>query len=513
MKYFLGIDAGTTMVKAVVLSEDGYLAASSHAQYKIITPQYRFVESDPTIWWKACQHAVKTAVASSDVGDKIEAIGITGQLFAATMLDQKYDPVGNAIIWLDQRAGAEQKWIEDHVENDVYLKTTANLPDAGFLVPKLMWLQNHAPEQYNKIHKVLCCKDYLRFKMTGDVSTDVTEASGSFLFDVSKREWSDQLFSLFGIKRSIMPESIHESCDVAGFLLPDVAKSLGLRSGLPVIAGCGDRLATATGNSVIDPGMVSTTLGASSVVFAVTDSPIVDLKDRAAFSICHVQPQRWCLFGGNIGAGGSFKWLRDVAFSVEKKELAFLRKDVYDYMNDLAQSAKPGSEGLFFLPYLSGDRTPHYDPNASGVFLGITHHHGREEMCRSVIEGITFSLRDTLEFLRKHDIEAKELVAAGGRIESKLWRQIQADTFNASIWNTNIEEPTACGVALMAAAGCGAFGSLKEACSAIIKLNGKISPIPANVEIYEKYYQTYRALYPIMKEAYAKQSDLMLQTV
>ncbi len=511
MKYFLGVDAGTTTVKAVVLSEDGYLAGIAYAHYKTISPQRGFVEEDPKMWWNACQHAIKTVVSSSDVGDKIEAIGITGQLFAATMLDKDLKTINNAIIWLDQRAILEQKWIEEHVPSDIYLKITANLPDAGFLAPKLMWMQKHVPEQYNKIHKILSCKDYLGFRMTGEIGTDVTEASGSFLFDVPARTWSNQLFSLCGIDRSIMPEVIHESCDVAGYLLPNVAEHLGLRSGIPVISGCGDRHATAVGNSVIEPGLVSTTLGASSVVFAVTDSPIIDLKDRAAFSICHAQSGMWCLFGGNIGAGESFKWLRDVAFSVEKKELAFLHMDVYDYMNDLAQSAKPGSGGLFFLPYLSGERTPHYDPNASGVFLGITHDHGREEMCRSVIEGITFSLRDTLEFLRKHSIEAKELVAAGGRTENRLWRQIQADTFNASIWSTNIEEPAACGVALMAAAGCGAFGSLREACSAIVKISGKISPNPANVEIYEKYYQTYRSLYPIMKEAYSKQAELMLQ--
>lgn len=509
MKYFLGIDAGTSLVRAVVLGEDGYLAGSGEVEYRTNMPQHNYVEEDPNEWWNACQNAVKTAISLSDAGNKIEAIGITGQLCAATMLDKNLDPVQNAIIWLDQRATGEQAYIEKNFPQDVYINIAANSPDAGFLVPKLMWMQQNRPEEYEKIDKVLCCKDYLRFKMTGEISTDVTEASTTFLFDVPNRTWSEDLFSAFGIKRTIVPEIVHESCDVAGYLLPEVAKPLGLKSGIPVVAGSGDRLANATGNNVIDSGMISATLGASSVIFAATDSPIIDKNNCAIFSMCHVQPNKWCVFGGNIGAGESFKWLRNVIFSIERKELAFLRKDVYDYMNDLALLAKPGSSGLFFLPYLRGSQTPHYDPNASGIFLGITHHHGREEICRSVIEGITFSLRDTLEFLREHNINTTELVVAGGRAESKLWRQIQADTFNASVWSTNIEDPTACGVALMAAAGCGAFASLKDACNAIIKVSNKISPIPSNVDVYEKYYQTYRSIYPILKEACAKQAEML----
>lgn len=511
MKYFLGIDAGTNGVKAIVIGENGYLAGMGYEEYNMITPKYHYAEENPGEWWAACKKAVRRAVHSSDAGRKIEAIGITGQMLATTCLDRNLDTIGNCIIWLDQRATREKAWIEENIGSDTFLGITANHPLPGFWAPKLMWMQKHTPEEYEKIYKVLFSKDYLRFKMTGDISTEVTDASGSFLFDVPRRKWSDKLFSMCGIDKSIVPDRVLESCDVAGYLQRDIARELGLKSGIPVVAGCGDQQAGGVGNGVIETGMVSSTIGASGVVFAAMDTPIADKLPRAALSMCHVQQEKWCLFGCTLGAGGSFKWLRDSMFPTEKKELASLGKDVYNYMSELAQNAKPGSEGLCFLPYLNGERTPYSDPNASGVFFGITYRHGREELCRSVMEGVTFSLRDTLEILREYDIEVNEIRASGGGAKSSLWRHIQADIFNASILSTSIEEAPACGVALMASVGCGAFASLKDACRSIIKITGEVSPDPTNVEIYEEYYETYRSLYPILKDTYARQAELVVK--
>lgn len=506
MKYFLGIDAGTNGIKAIVLAENGYMAGFGYEEYNMVTPEYLYAEENPLDWWEACKKAVKTAVEYSDTGSEIEAIGITGQMLASVCLDKDLRPMGNCIMWLDQRAYKEKQKIESEIGTEKYLEITANHPLAGFWAPKLMWLKENRPTEYCNIYKVMFSKDYLRFKLTGEIATDVTDASGSFLFDIKNKRWSREMFDLCGIDISIVPEKIYESSDIAGYLKSDAAAVLGLRKGIPVVAGCGDQQAGGIGNGITRSGMISSTIGASGVVFAAIDSPVADKLPRAALSMCHALQDKWCLFGCTLGAGGSFKWLRDCVFPTEKKELKRLGKDVYDYMSSLAKNASPGSNGLCFLPYLNGERTPLEDPNASGVFFGITYRHGREELCRSVMEGVAFSLRDTIEILREYGIDSAAIRASGGGAKSNLWRQIQADIFNRDILQTNIGEAPACGAALLASVGCGAFASLNEACEKIIKITDKISPIEKNVEIYEQYYKTYRSLYPILKETYSSQA-------
>ncbi len=506
MKSFLGIDAGTSGVKAVVLSGDGRVLGIGHKECDVITPHPQWAEQDPRDWWNACRHAVKTAVQKSGVSAEIEAVGLTAQMLGTTCLDEKLNPIDNCIIWLDQRATEERDYVENILETEKMLGITANYPLTGYWAPKLLWLRKNRPEEYKKIHKVVFTKDYLRLMLTGVLATEVSDASGSFLFDVFNRRWSDELFALLDIPRSIVPETLFESCEIAGYLKADVANELGLKAGIPVIAGGGDQTAGGIGNGIVREGVVSATIGTSGVVFAAMNRCIADKYPRAALSFCHSVSGMWCLFGCTLGAGGSFKWLRDTVFAEEKAICEKQGLDVYNKMTQLASQSSPGSGGLCFLPYLNGERTPYPDPNASGVFFGLTYRHGLPEMCRSVMEGVTFSLRDTIEILKEYGINVTEVRASGGGAKSPLWRQMQADIYNAAVLTTNLEEGPSAGAAIMAAVGSGSFKSVQQACDHIIKITSRTEPDSKNVRIYNDFYQTYRALYPLLKEQYAIQT-------
>jgi xylulokinase len=327
--------------------------------------------------------------------------------------------------------------------------------------------------------------------------------------DMGKRDWSDKMFDICGLPKDIVPPKIYESCDVVGYLRESIARKLGLRPGIPVVGGGGDQPAGGIGNGVYKEGVVSATIGTSGVVFAATSKVIADKQRRAALCFCHSAPQTWSLFGCTLAAGGSFKWLRDTIFSDARQAYAAQGKDVYELMTDLASQARPSSEGLTFLPYLNGERTPYPDENARGVFFGLSYRHGVSEICRSVMEGVTYSLRDTIEILREFDVEVNEVRASGGGAKSTLWRQMQADIYNASVVTTNLEEGPSAGAAIMAAVGAGAYANVGEACDSIVKVVSRTEPIEKNVGLYEEFYQTYRALYPILKDTFAVQNKLV----
>ena len=507
MSCFLGIDAGTSGIKAIVLEDTGNIVGVGYHECDLITPRPAWVEENPLDWWEACDAAVKQAVANSGKGDQIIGIGFSGQMQGNAMMDKDMNPIGNCMIWMDQRAADIADELNARMPAEEILATTGSFCLPTYWAPKILWLKRNRPADFEKTKVVLFTKDYLRYRMTGEIATEVTDASCSWLIDMKKRAWSDRMFEVTGIPRSIVPERLLESTDVAGYLLPEIAQSWGVKAGIPVAAGGGDQLADGIGSGVTKSGTIAATIGTSGVVFGCCDQPFADQQRRAMYSLCHSVPGVYSFLGCTLGAGGSFKWMRDTLFADKKVSLAAEGKDVYDYMTKLAEATPVGSEGLVFLPYMSGESTPHVDPDARGVFFGLSYRSDLGAMCRAVMEGVTFSLRDTIEILREtNGLNVTEVRAMGGGAKSALWRQIQADVYNATVITMNMEEGPAAGAAIMGAVAAGYYKTVEEGCNAILKVKTTTEPIAKNVEMYNEYYQTYRELYPVLKQTYKAQA-------
>lgn len=510
MSYFMGIDSGTSGIKAIVLDDTGRILGTGYHECDLITPRPNWVEQDPMDWWRACSFAAEKAARESGVGRDIAAIGFSGQMQGCTLMDRDMKPLGNCLIWMDQRASAEAAELNARIPPEEFLNITASFCLPSYWAPKLLWLQRHEPELYAKVHTVLFTKDFLRYMMTGEAAAEVSDASCTWLIDVKKRAWSDRMFAVCGISRDIVPQRLLESTDVAGYLKPDVAEAWGMKAGIPVVAGGGDQPAGGVGSGVVRPGVLAATIGTSGVVFGCCDTPFVDPVQHGMYSLCHSVPGMYSFLGCTLGAGGSFKWMRDTLFADKKVSLAAEGKDVYDYMTGLAAEVAPGSEGVCFLPYLAGEGTPIVDPDARGVFFGLSYRTGLGALCRAVMEGVTFSLRDTIEILRSaNGFRVSEVRAMGGGARSALWRQIQADVYNARVITMNMEEGPAAGAAIMAAAGSGCFGSVQEGCDTILKVATVTEPIAQNVAMYDEYYQTYHALYGDLKARFAAQAKIV----
>lgn len=506
MNCFLGVDAGTSGVKAIVLDGSGRILGAGYAECNLITPRPGWVEQSPLDWWNACDTAITRAVAQSGRGQDVRGIGFSGQMQGCTLLDKAGTPIRDSLIWMDQRAHAEADWLNTRMEPDALLGITANLCLPSYIAPKLLWLQKHEPEAFARTTTVLFPKDYLRYRMTGELATDVTDASCSFLLDLGGRRWSDEMFRSAGLSKALMPAQLLESQQVAGELLPRHAARWGMKPGTPVVAGAGDQQAGGVGAGIIRPGVLSATIGTSGVVFGSCGMPFIDRRRRAMYSECHAVPGGYSCLGCTLGAGGSYKWLRDTLFAETKTALEQKGQNVYQYMDQLAAGIPPGCEGLTFLPYLNGESTPYVDPDARGVFFGLSYRHGLGAICRSVMEGVAYSLRDILEILREFGQTAGEVRVMGGGAKSPLWRQIQADIFGMPVVTMNMEEASAAGAAILAAVGTGHFSSVQEACGAILKPVSTVDPIPRNMAIYNEYYQGYRSLYPSLKAEFAAQA-------
>lgn len=509
MKYYMGIDLGTSGVKVVIMSADGRIAGTGSEEQSMATPRPSWAEQDPEEWWSATCNAVKKALKDSgDVGPYVEGIGLSGQMLGATFLDKNLNVIRPCIIWCDQRSTEEREYIESKLGMDQLLELTANYPLTGYVAPKILWLKKNEPEAYSKVYKVLLPKDFLRLRLTGELVAEVSDAGGTYLFDVSKRDWSEEMLNSLGIPRDFLPD-LCESMDITGYLRKDVAAELGLKEGIPVVGGGGDQTAGGVGNGVVEEGIVSSTIGTSGVVFACTSSPRIDTKGRGIHTFCHSVKNKWSVFGCTLAAGGSFKWLQEKFAAVEKDYSNKRGISVYSLLDFDAMLAKPGCEGLIFLPYLIGERTPYPDADARGVFFGLSHRHGWNEMVRSVMEGITFSLRDSLEILREFGVDVKQVRASGGGSKSPLWRQLQADIFNVEVITTNVEEGPAVGAAILASVGSGFYSTVEEACNEIIKPLSKTEPIKKNAEMYEDYYGIYKSLYPALKSTYSKSAKVV----
>lgn len=509
MKHFIGVDAGTSGIKVVIFNENGEICGTGYAECSVITPRPGWVEQNPDILWEACNEAVKKAIDSCGYKVDVASISFSGQMQGCLLIDKNMNPIGNCIIWLDQRSSEEVDEILAVLPDEKALELTSNHCLNSFWAPKLLWIRKNRPEDYEKAYKVIFVKDYLRLKMTGEIATEVSDASLSFVMDVANRKWSWPVLDALKIDRSLVPEVLAESYEEVGRLKKDVAEEWGVEAGIPVVAGAGDQPAGGVGTGIVNPGILGATIGTSGVVFGCTSSPLLDSKNRAIMSMAHSAENKWCFLGLVLSAGGAFKWLRDTLFLDKKVEYANKGLDVYNYMTSLAEKADPGCEGLTFLPYLNGEKTPICDEFARGVFSGLSFRHGLNEICRSVMEGVTFAMRDTVEVCREMGHDVTEVRANGGGAKSQLWLQMQADIYKANVVTMNVEEGPAAGAAILAAVGSGFFSSVEEGCNSWLKVKNTIEPNYNMSKIYDEYYESYKNLYLALKEPFAHQAKVV----
>lgn len=492
MSYFLGVDIGTSGTKTILINEKGRILAEASASYRLFHPKPMWSEQNPDDWWKATVKTIRSVVAKADKPkESIKAIGLSGQMHGSVFLDKEDKVIRPALLWNDQRTAAECEEIELRAGGRRRLiNMVANPALTGFTAPKILWLRNNEPRNFEKVAKVLLPKDDVRRRLTGGYATEVSDASGMLLLDVKKRKWSKTLLNKLDLDESLLGE-VFESEDVTGNLTKGAAKTLGLTTDCVVVGGAGDCAANAVGTGVVKSGILSTSIGTSGVMFVHSDEVQVDPQGRL-HTFCHAVRGKWHMMGVNLCAGGSLQWFAETLC----KELG---DKVYDVLNREAARATPGSEGLFFLPYLAGERTPHADPHARGCFVGLTLAHQRGQIARAIMEGVTYSMRDSLEIIQGMNVPVKQVRVSGGGSRSKLWRQLQADVFGTKAVTINAEQGPAYGVALLAAVGAGAYKNIQQACSATIRETSATPVDRKTKRVYDARFPTYQNLYQSLK--------------
>lgn len=496
MNYLIGIDVGTTGSKALLVDGDGVVKASATTEYPMFTPQPLWAEQNPTDWWAATVTSIKQVLTRGDVkSNQVVGLGLTGQMHGLVLLDAQGEVLRPCIMWNDQRTAAQCAAITQKVGPQKVLQLTGNPVLPGFTAPKIVWVREHEPEVYGRVAKVLLPKDYVRYRLTDGFFSEVSDASGTSMFDVGRRQWSEEMLKALDVSPQWLPE-VTESPVVSARVSAAAARETGLLAGTPVVGGGGDQAAQAVGTGIIDEGVVSVTLGTSGVVFAASDTYRVEPEGKL-HAFCHAVPGAWHLMGVMLSAAGSFRWYRDTLGDSERAEAEKSGRDVYDLLTEAAAGVSPGCEGLLFLPYLTGERTPYPDPNARGVFFGLTLRHRKAHLTRAVLEGVTYGLRDSLELMRGLGLAIQQVRASGGGARSPLWRQILADVFDTEIATVNVTEGAAYGAALLAGVGAGVYGDVAQACDTAIQVTGRTEAGPA-APTYADYYPRYRSLYPAL---------------
>ena len=506
MSYLLGIDVGTSGTKALLVDAEGKVAAGATVEYPLRTPRPLWAEQDPQDWWRAMVAAVGAVLARSGVAPaEIAGLGLTGQMHGLVALDAQGQVLRPCILWNDQRTGAQCAEILQAVGRERFLAVTGNVPLPGFTAPKILWVREHEPEVYRRIAHVLLPKDYIRHRLTGEYATEVSDAAGTVLLNVEERRWSAELLAALGIPPEWLPRC-YESPEVTGVLSASAAEATGLRPGLPVVGGGGDNAAAAVGSGIVEEGIISASVGTSGVIFAHTDEMKRDPQARL-HSFCHAVPGKWHVMGVMLSAGGSLRWLRDTVAGSEREVGRLTGVDPYEVMIAEAAQVAPGCEGLLFLPYLTGERTPHPDPNARGAFVGLTLRHGKGALVRAVLEGVAFGLRDSLELLRELGLPIRQVRALGGGARSAIWRQIMADIFGVELVTINVTDGAAYGAALLAGVGTGVYGSVYEAAERTVCVVERTEPDAARVATYDGLYAEYRGLYGALKPTFDRVAE------
>jgi xylulokinase len=492
--YWLGLDTGTGGSRALLIDELGAVKASFTAAHEeMLMERPLWAEQRPENWWEAAQEAIRGVLSQAGVrGPEISGIGLSGQMHGLTLLDDAGAVVRPALIWCDQRSQPQVDFINRKVGTDNVLKYTANPVVTGFTLPKLLWVRDNEPASFERVRKVLLPKDYVRFKLTGEYASEVSDASGTSLFDVLQRTWSYDMCDALGLDRSILP-AVYESQEITGKITAEVGAMLGLEAGTPVAGGGGDQAASAVGNGIVEAGIVSCTLGTSGVVFAHMDKPSYDVLGRV-HTFCHAVPGKWHVMGVTQGAGLSLQWLRN----------QLMPGSDYDELTREAASSPAGSQGLFWLPYLMGERTPHLDASARAAWIGLTAKHTRADMIRSVIEGVCYSQKDGLDVIEGMGVPVESVRLSGGGARSLFWRQMMADVLAKPVVTLASQEGSAYGAAVLALVGTGAYGTVEEACRAVIRETDRVEPRAGYGRTYVERHSVFQALYPALKPLYGR---------
>jgi xylulokinase len=484
---FLGIDIGTSGSRAVVIDENGKVVASANAAHEdFASPEIGWAEQDPTDWWRACKEVIGQ-VLQTVPAEEIGAISFSGQMHGSVFLDEADQVIRPALLWCDQRTEKQCAGITEKIGKERLIQLVCNPAVTGFTFPKMLWLRENEPHHWEKVRTVLLPKDYIRLRLSGDKASDVADSSGTLLFDVQNRRWSNEMLSAFEIDENILPE-VFESIEVTGRVSQSGADETGLKAGTLIIAGAGDNAAGAIGMGIVESGKVSATIGTSGVIFAVSDAPRLDLKGRI-HTLCHAIPDRWHNTGVTLAAGLSLKWFRE----------NFGDGKGYDELVADAEKIPSGSEGAIWLPYLMGERAPHLDSNARAAFVGITASHTKAHFTRAVMEGVAFSLRDSLEIFKEIGVEISSIRLSGGGAKSTLWQQIQADVYGHPVELIEADEGAAFGAAILAGVGANHWKTVAEACEHSIRVTKTVEPNLESVKRLNHLYESYQSLYSKLK--------------
>ncbi|PWH17488.1 MAG: xylulokinase [Anaerolineae bacterium] len=490
--YFLGIDVSTTATKALLIDLNGQVVGTAATEYPFETPRPLWSEQHPHLWWQGAQQSIRAVLAQTGIDPaQVGGIGLTGQMHGLVLLNEAGEVLRPAILWNDQRTQAQCDEIHRRVGRERFIQITGNVALTGFTAPKILWVKEHEPEIYAQVAHILLPKDYVRYKLTGEFGMDKADGAGTVLMDLKARDWSNEILAALEISPAWMPP-LYEGPQITSRLTPEAAAATGLKPGTPVMAGGGDQAAQAVGVGAVTEGIVALTLGTSGVVFATANGPFIEPEGRL-HAFCHSVPGKWHLMGVMLSAAGSLRWYRDT----------FAPGVGFDDLLAPAAEIPAGADGLLFLPYLTGERTPHPDPLARGAFVGLTVRHALPHLTRAVLEGVAFGLRDSFELMKSSGLgEIRQVRVSGGGAKSPLWRQILADVFGCELVTVNTTEGAAYGAALLAAVGAGQFESVEAACQAAIQITGSTTPNPDQVREYEAIYPLYRGLYPALKPTF-----------
>jgi xylulokinase len=503
---FLGLDVGTSSTKVLLIDASGKVLAADAPEYAFRTPRPLWAEADPEDWWKATIAGIKSVLAKAGKkGSDVAGIGLSGQMHGLVMLDKNGKVLRPCIMWNDQRTAAQCKEITEKIGRLRVLEITGNPVLPGFTAPKILWVRENEPEVYAQCAKVLLPKDYIRYRLSGVFASEVSDASGTSLLDVPNRKWSKEMLAGCGIPETWMAE-VTESTEISSKLSAEAAKLTGLVAGTPIAGGGGDQAAQAVGCGIVEEGIISATFGTSGVIFAHSKKYRGEPEGKL-HAFCAAVPGEWHLMGVMLSAAGSLQWFRDALGQEEVAKAKATGKHPYALFDEMAAGVAPGCDGLLFLPYLSGERAPHPDPYARGAFIGLTLRHGKPQMVRSVLEGITYGMLDSVELMRALGIRSRTIVASGGGARSALWRQMMADVFETPIAMVNATEGAAYGAALLAAVGTKAFPDVRTAAKKCIATTIAAKP-GKDAKVYAKYYPRYRALYPALKDEFKAIADL-----
>ncbi len=505
MQALLGIDLGTTGVKAALFAaEDGHVISSAFVDYPLVHPHPGWAEQDPELWWQATVIAIRSCLSEGAVYGVVPAdvrgAGLSGQMHGVVLLDKNYKVLRPCIIWADQRSDAQCRWMTEQVGASRLIEYVSNPALPGFSAPKALWVRDNEPEIFAQTRTIILPKDYIRFRLTGVLAMEISDAAGTCLLDVKHGIWSQEVLHAIGFDPSLMPPVVAADA-VCGSITYEVEQLTGLIVGTPVAGGGADNACGAVGNGVVRPGLALVSIGTSGVLLAHAATPQVDISGPIprVHTFNHAVPHAWYLMGVTQSAGLSLRWLRDNIGLPEQALERWTGLDAYELLTKEAEGVSPGSDGLLFLPYLQGERTPHLDAYARGGWIGLTASHTRRHLVRAVLEGVAYSLKDCFAIIQEQGLELEQLRATGGGAKSLLWRQILADVLGVQLVTTTAEEGPAFGAALLAGVASGVYPSVPQACDITVRVVHHTEPRPELESVYERAYEKYRALYPALK--------------